>query len=339
MKIKSLYTFAFCLLPFAFFISCFAQGSLTPPGAPAPTMKSLDQVEPRMPIASLPFFIANPGAYYLTTNLTGISGTNGITIAANDVMLDLRGFSLVGVSGSLSGVKVSASNFANDAHTNLFIANGVIRNWDANGINAGQAYNCRFDNLQLSTNKVDGLNCGDYTLVTHCLAFGNGSYGFESFDSLFEDCCASLNNNDGFHASHSRVVNCVSQGNGASGISAFNGSSVSDCRVADNSGSGIALGRDSIARDNHCDSNDTSAIALRGGIEAFLPDAVIQGNHIRFSAGFGVLVDTGVTNVVVVQNILAGTTNNAFSIPPGNDVGPTNRASNATSPWANIVNP
>jgi len=41
----------------------FAQGSLTPPGAPAPTMKSLDQIEPRTPISSLPFTISSSGSY------------------------------------------------------------------------------------------------------------------------------------------------------------------------------------------------------------------------------------------------------------------------------------
>ena len=39
----------------------FAQGSLTPPGAPAPTMKTLAQIEPRMPISSAPFTISVPG--------------------------------------------------------------------------------------------------------------------------------------------------------------------------------------------------------------------------------------------------------------------------------------
>src|SRR5580698_1789256 len=52
----------------------FAQGSLTPPGAPAATMKSLDQIEPRTPISSAPFTITNPGSYYLAANLTVSSG-------------------------------------------------------------------------------------------------------------------------------------------------------------------------------------------------------------------------------------------------------------------------
>ena len=47
-----------------------AQGGLTPPGAPAPTMKSLAQIEPRTPISSVPFTISTAGSYYLTTNVT-----------------------------------------------------------------------------------------------------------------------------------------------------------------------------------------------------------------------------------------------------------------------------
>src|SRR5579883_474024 len=80
-------------------ILMFAQGSLTPPGAPAPTMKTLSQIEPRTPISSLPFTIYIPGSYYLTTNLTGVSNSDGITISTGNVTLDLNGFTLQGVPG------------------------------------------------------------------------------------------------------------------------------------------------------------------------------------------------------------------------------------------------
>src|SRR5262249_8399348 len=77
-------------------------GNLNPPPGPvSPTMKALDIVEPRTPISSLPFTISSPGSYYVTKDLTGTAGNNGITIGASDVHLDLMGFTLRGVAGSL----------------------------------------------------------------------------------------------------------------------------------------------------------------------------------------------------------------------------------------------
>ena len=98
---------SFLLLP-----SALPQGSLTPPGAPAPTMKTLNQIEPRTPISSLPFTISSSGSYYVTGNL-GITGQNGITINQDNVTLDLGGFTL----SRGSGVRVVSGHvFAEDSY-------------------------------------------------------------------------------------------------------------------------------------------------------------------------------------------------------------------------------
>src|SRR6476661_1617880 len=92
--------------------SSFAQGSLTPPGPPAPTMKRLDEVEPRtnLQATSAPagvdttnpnyqFVITQPGSYYLSTNLA-VTKANGIQINAEGVTLDMNGFQISRASGS-----------------------------------------------------------------------------------------------------------------------------------------------------------------------------------------------------------------------------------------------
>jgi hypothetical protein len=57
----------------------FAQGPLTPPGAPAPTYRTFAQVEPRFPVSHYGTNLATPGSYYLTTNLaSSVINTDGI---------------------------------------------------------------------------------------------------------------------------------------------------------------------------------------------------------------------------------------------------------------------
>src|SRR6266446_3958161 len=86
-----------CTLLFTSTLSIFAQGSLTPPGTPAPTMKSLDQIEARTPISTFGTTLTVSGSYYLTTNLlSGSSTGNAITIdtGAHDITIDLNGFTI-----------------------------------------------------------------------------------------------------------------------------------------------------------------------------------------------------------------------------------------------------
>src|SRR5262245_39350080 len=116
-------------------------GSLTPPAGPiVPTMKTLTEVEPRTPIGltttpgdpdSL-YKITQPGSYYLTGNVQGVAGKMGIEVVASHVTIDLRGFEMVGVAGSLAGIDIN-----NGAAGNLIgitVRDGTLRGWGSDGI-------------------------------------------------------------------------------------------------------------------------------------------------------------------------------------------------------------
>jgi hypothetical protein len=63
-------------------------------------MKSLAQVEPRIPISTAGIVISQPGNYYLTNDLEAtVSPGWVITIRAEDVTLDLNGFALTAAPG------------------------------------------------------------------------------------------------------------------------------------------------------------------------------------------------------------------------------------------------
>ena len=167
---------------------CFAQGSLTPPGAPAPTMKSLAQIEPRTPIASLPITITNSGSYYLTTNIAVGSG-NAITIATNGVTLDLNGFTISSTEVSPTGTGILlGSNI-----TDITILNGHIKGGIgysngsysgvgfANGIyySSSPPLNVKVTGISVSGCLYDGIHLGtvNSTVVESCTVLTVGGYG------------------------------------------------------------------------------------------------------------------------------------------------------------------
>lgn len=177
--------------------TAFAQGSLTPPGAPAPTMKSLDQIESRIPISAIPLIITNSGSYYLTTNVMAAWNGYGILILTNDVTLDLNGFSITTTNNAntLPGIHF------NQPVTNITIMNGSIARFGA-GIFAYST----IKNVLVSRIQVRNVN-------------GTGIY-VDNKGSKAEHCSVADCNGTGIYATV--VDNCAVNASAGIGIQAQN---------------------------------------------------------------------------------------------------------------------
>jgi hypothetical protein len=332
-------------------------GDLSPPAGPvAATMKPLDQVEPRMPISSLPATLGTSGSYYLTRNLTGAAGQNGITISADNVTVDLEGFALIGVSGSLDGILVSGP------HVNIAVRNGTVRNWGGAGVNANSAQNAEFEKLRASNNTGDGLKVGSSAVAADCAAISNGGSGMVAGDggritgcvvstntgqgfltgagSTLESCAANANTGTGISAANGCVIRgCPVYGNGAGGIAlnnsgvplAPNGGLVEGCDVYGNAGNGIVAGSRCLVRNNEVAGSTLAGINVTGSA------CRIEGNHC--TGGQRGLHIAGTDNLIV-RNSVQGTTMSAYDIAAGNHDAARITSPGAgfasTSPWANF---
>ncbi len=229
-----------------------AQGSLTPPGAPAPTMKSLDQIESRTAITNTAgsVTISQPGSYYLTSNITVTNGY-GITIATNGVTLDLNGYTISSTAANIAGVGIALNGGLSD----ISISNGHIRGGATNngsgvyggGLGAGidtlgiDAVNVLVSRISVTACRVSGIYLGTSlggSVVEFCTVRMVGGTGINAAtvrqssalecgnnginaEQVFESRGESSGSGNGINASRT-AIGCYGRSVIGTGISAAN---------------------------------------------------------------------------------------------------------------------
>lgn len=265
-------------------------GPLDPPAGPiTPTFKTLAEVEPRIPIslATTPgdedslFKITAPGSYYLTGNVPGVPGKTGIEIAAAGVTLDLNGFALIGVPGSLHGVR------DNPGSGSIAIRNGSVLSWASGGIVLPNAVDARIEHVTATGNTGNGIaavggvisNCTathntsrgisvGSARVTGSLASHNGSEGFYLGDgSSVTECVARSNGLTGFAMNGSGgFANCVAANNGDGGFLCGYGCTYTSCAARNNEGRGFSVNYGSIATECSAYGNTLDGFTVSGSV-------------------------------------------------------------------------
>ena len=298
-----------------------AVGDLNPPaGAVAETGKRLAEIEPRIAInatntpgdATSLFRITQPGSYYLTGNVTGASGKNGILITTGNVTLDLNGFRLAGSVGSLDGIGCTGAG-------SLLVRNGTVLNWGGDGIDLLLGSNVLIEEI-ISTNNIgDGISCGVRARIRDCTASNNSGDGItSSTNSVVTGCLCENNAMDGIIVGTVGVVSdCTSRLNNGNGIrvTALGFSTIERCSVGENGLDNILGGKSMRIVDNV--SGFAGRVSPGAAIHVTSTDNYIAGNLCTLS-DVGINVD--VSGNMIVRNLCSANTVN-WDIVANNVVG------------------
>jgi parallel beta-helix repeat protein len=295
------------------------------------------------PISSLPFTVNECGSYVLTACLTGATGQHGITVMADDVTIDLNGYTLTGVTGSLDGIHVGQGRSV------MTVRDGNLKNWGGYGLGAIGTSSAHVTNVSLIGNGIDGVRIGPNGSIEKCIAEGNVGTGF-SFGpgSNVAFCTAASNQSTGFNgstrctitdstaqgnggigfspSSDSLVSSCVAQGNTSDGIHVFLGGKVVECLAASNGRHGIYADSGAYILRNTCKGN------ANAGIYVLSSNCRVDDNHlVSNSTGLEV---AGSGNFLV-RNTAFNNSTSGLSIAAGNQWYPSGAGVTPNNPWSN----
>jgi parallel beta-helix repeat protein len=246
--------------------------------------------DPRTPIAVLPYEITAPGSYYLTRNLRGRPGAGGITIAANDVTLDLNGFALRGTSGSVAGIVAVARGGRVERLHNVRVHNGAIANWGGPGVDLAIADDVQVSDLRVSGNGA-GLRVGNGGQVHGTSVKDNRGLGIEGGDcTTVLGASVDGNGADGINVGKGSVVTASSTCHNTRGIVAGRGSTLTGVTASENRGDGI-VAESSVVKEATAHGNLSNGIVANAASNVIGCAANQNGAAGIFSSDFGRIAD------------------------------------------------
>jgi hypothetical protein len=198
-------------------------GLLDPSDAPEPTASV---GEGRTPIDALPHVITEPGSYVVVKNLTlSALNTDGITVSAENVTIDLNGFTLTGpgkTAGSM-GMGIRSLDLAN-----IVVVNGVVREFRDLGVFL-EGENHHVAGLRVYNNGGSGIVVGTGCTVADCNVRFNGGGGIVAVGgSVVRGNSATFNFATGISATNSLIIGNACYLNGSLNISGANSTIVNN---------------------------------------------------------------------------------------------------------------
>jgi len=288
-------------------------GELEPPAPPGtPTMKPLNELEPRRPIYAemLPLTITDAGSsWYLAESITTTGG--GILVDADNVTIDLMGYALEGGNGV--GIRYNDSGIPRPE--NNTVRNGTVRGWSAQGILLG--FHSTVFQVRALYNSGSGIEVSDYSHVVNSTVSYNSLHGIVAgYASIVRDCVATHNTQNGIWGFVDvLIVNCVADNNYRNGFRVDHACRLLQSSAVSNS---LAVGHDYAGirvtgNNNRIDGN--TIITNENGL-------ALEGNH----------------NVVVQNSAHENSTDN-YRIAPGttgNLIGEIVTTMTGAGPWVNF---
>ncbi|EEF59298.1 right-handed parallel beta-helix repeat-containing protein [Pedosphaera parvula] len=293
-------------------LTALGQGSLTPPGVPAATMKTLDQIQPRTDVLKLggdvyaQYVITRPGSYYLSTNIVMVPGFRAIEIKTNDVTLDLSGFTIFGgdTPAIYGGAPVSRIHILNghlvncsagiEFYTSSPATNVVVEDMLISGTNAFLGYGvAAFEGAHVSRCQISGFG-------------GSSGYGILGGDRSVVENCELQNNYVGVALGRlSRVDNCIIQKCNGAGINILD-TSIARNNLISLCSPGILCFGNSVVENNNI------TFCPGAGISANNNYSYLNNNQLLFNQ-IGINANSGGTNFIV-RNTAHGNTNGNYSL-------------------------